>query len=184
MADSETDFPDFSAYQGRLVDLDSHLQLAVRQYPEILGEPGEELVARYGGHPELDPDCEEAMTAENVWNVKGAHAPGATSVEGRLEALDLMGVSRQLVFPQVIVCFLVWGNDPRGSQTMRRYNDYVIEWTRMGRGRVRPCAILRSHDLDELLSEAERVVDAGARFVSCGAVLPRHMGGCGMGWVS
>jgi len=165
MHNAAADPPDFSSYHGRLIDVDSHLQLAVRQYPEILGEPGEELLARYGGHPELDPDGEEAMTAENVWNVKGAQAPGATSVAGRIEALDLMGIERQMVFPQVIVCFLVWGKDPRACQTMRRYNDYVLEWTRAGQGRIRPCAILRSQDEAELLAEAKRVVEAGARSV-------------------
>jgi predicted TIM-barrel fold metal-dependent hydrolase len=45
------------------------------------------------------------MTAENVWTLRHTGAPGAFDMARRLEAMDLMGVRRQLIFPS----FGLWG---------------------------------------------------------------------------
>lgn len=84
--------PDLHAYRGRIQDLDSHLQVPIRRYPELMGKSGElifeQFMARAAGTELariLDPDGDEApVTPENIWNVKGPTAPGAGNVEGRL----------------------------------------------------------------------------------------------------
>ena len=152
------------AYEGRINDLDSHLMVPVDRYPEILGSPGDKLFEMLGNIDFFRAEGGEAeMTRENVWNVKGTTAPGAGTPEGRLEALDLMGVRKQLVFPQVVVCFAAWGKGDEALEAMRNYNDFVMTWTRSGQKRLRPCVLLNTRDLDIAFAELERVVRDGAR---------------------
>ena len=47
-------------------------------------------------------DGEVDATEENIWTVKGAAAPGASTLETRLKVMDMMGIDRQLVFPQAV----------------------------------------------------------------------------------
>lgn len=160
---------DLARLQGRINDLDSHLMVPARRYPEVIGAAGEELARRFANSPAAPffdpPEGEVELSQESVWNVKGVRAPGAGTVEGRLRALDVMGIDRQLVFPQVLVCALVWGRGPQARDVMRAYNDFAVGWTRDGRGRLRAVALLRVADLEETCAEARRVIDAGARAV-------------------
>jgi predicted TIM-barrel fold metal-dependent hydrolase len=160
------------SYRGRILDADAHLQLPLRVYPEMLGAAGETIHKGFakmlgGSTAEMkthfDPDAEEPHNDTNIWKVKGAAAPGATTALGRLETLDMMGIDRQLNFPQVLVCFAVWGRSPRAERidAMRRYNDYAIEWSRASQGRVRSVGVVMVDDLAEACSEAERIVEAG-----------------------
>jgi hypothetical protein len=122
------------SYRGRILDADAHLQLPLRVYPEMLGAAGETIHKGFakmlgGSTAEMvthfDPDGEEPHNDTNIWKVKGAAAPGATTALGRLETLDMMGIDRQLNFPQVLVCFAIWGRGPKAGRVdaMRRYND-------------------------------------------------------------
>src|SRR5689334_15194145 len=61
---------------------------------------GEDYIARPGQAADNAP-----MTLENVWTLRHTGAPGAFDMVRRLEAMDLMGVSRQLIFPS----FGLWG---------------------------------------------------------------------------
>lgn len=156
----------FDVYAGRISDLDSHLQIPTDFYPGILGPAGEKVAAQFkdvpffnSGEGEVDP------TAETIWNVKGVSAPGAYTLETRLVTMDLMGVERQLVFPQVIVCFLIWGKEENAALTMRKYNDHVCRWTRESKGRIRAAAVLRTNSLEEMLRETDRVIANGAKAI-------------------
>jgi len=161
-----------STFHGRINDLDSHLMVPARRYGELLGEIGERLASRMtspGANENLkkffDPDHEEPHSPENVWKIKGVAAPGAATAEGRLQTLDIMGIDKQIVFPQVFVCNLAWADSDEAMTAMQTYNDFAIEWTRAGKGRLRPCTVLNLRDIDAACEEAERVIKGGARAV-------------------
>ena len=156
----------FDAYSGRITDLDAHLQIPADLYPDILGPAGKKIAADFRDIPYFNAGGGEVdATEESIWNVKGVSAPGAYTIENRLTVMDMMGISRQLVFPQVIVCFMIWGDDANAALTMRNYNDHVCDWTRKSRGRVRATAVLRTNTLEELLEETDRVIANGAKAV-------------------
>jgi len=156
----------FDAFHGRITDLDAHLQIPADLYPGILGAPGEKLAEGFGDMPYFNSgDGEVPATPDSVWKVKGVTAPGAYTLEKRLETLDIQGIDRQLVFPQVIVCFLIWGKGDDATEVMRRYNDHVCDWTERSQGRVRAAAVLRTQTLKEMLAETDRVLARGAKAV-------------------
>ena len=170
-----------STLRGRVLDLDSHLQLKADVLRDVFGDALRgtaadtlEKLQEHGLQMRADAEDwsrfrlvkadEEAWTEEEaVWNVKGPDAPGAGTPEGRLQSLDLMGIDRQLIFPMVVVGYAAWMPGPQGPEVMRRYNDFVLDWTKAGRGRLRPTGLLATGDVDLALAEARRVIDAGVR---------------------
>lgn len=156
----------FSTFHGRIADLDAHLQIPADLYPDILGPAGDKIAADFRHIPYFNSgEGEVKATEESIWKVKGVSAPGAYTLENRLQVMDMMGISRQLVFPQVIVCFMIWGNDEHADLTMRNYNDHVCDWTRSSKGRVSAAAVLRTQNLEDLLKETDRVLKKGAKAV-------------------
>lgn len=156
----------FDAFKGRITDLDAHLQIPTDLYPDILGPAGEKIAADFKDIAYFNSgDGEVEATEESIWKVKGVSAPGAYTLENRLHVMDMMGISRQLVFPQVIVCFMIWGKDENAQLTMRNYNDHVCNWTKQSGGRIRAAAVLRTNTLDEMLEEADRVIANGAKAI-------------------
>lgn len=154
--------------RGRINDVDSHLLIPASRYPDILGPAGEDLARQFGQHSAagfffFDAPREAELTAENVWRVKGVRAPGAATPASRLAALDVMGIDRQIVFPDVPVCFLAWGADARAGEALRKYNDLAAHWTHESRGRLRAVALLNTRNLAEAIAEAERCLRAGVR---------------------
>lgn len=153
--------------RGRINDLDSHLMVPARRFEEVFGTAGAQAAKGIQADPRLkeffDPDDEDERTPTSVWHTKGVRAPGAGTAEGRLETLDVMGVDRQLIFPQVMVAAVAWRGGPAGEECVTRFNDFVCEWTKEGRGRLRPTALLNVSELDGAIAEAERAVANGAR---------------------
>jgi predicted TIM-barrel fold metal-dependent hydrolase len=162
---------DLSRWRGRINDADSHLQVSMRRYPELLGRSGELIYEWFNSFASgtelariLDPeDGEVDATDDTVWNVKGPTAPGAGSVDGRLKVLDRMGIARQLVFPQVMVCLPAWGKGEEALQVVRDYNDLCANWGRESGGRLRVVGLLNIRDLGNALAELQRALDAGVR---------------------
>jgi len=163
--------PALDPYLGRIHDVDSHLQVAMRRYPDLMGESGERIYRRFkafAGDSEyaklLDPEeGEEAASEHSIWNVKGPRAPGAGTPEGRLDTLDRMGIARQVVFPQVLVCLPAWGKGEEALQTVRDYNDLCVQWSRESAGRLRPVGLLNVRELEPARVELERALAAGLR---------------------
>ncbi len=171
--------------EGRILDLDSHLQLKAGTLREIFGDnlaggaadvfeefenAGVEMRALEHDLMEFElvksGSDDHRPLAERVWRVKGPFAPGADTPEGRLESLDLMGIDRQLIFPMVAVAIAAWlRGKPDAPDVMRAYNDYVLDWTRAGNGRLRPTAILNTDTIQGAMAEARRVIDGGCRAV-------------------
>jgi predicted TIM-barrel fold metal-dependent hydrolase len=102
-----------------------------------------------------------------VWEVKGIAALGAFEAEERLEAMDRMGVSLQLAFPNTLMKESRL-DGPGPLAAVRRYNDHALAWTKATGERTRVVCQLNLRHLEPALEEARRVVDAGAK----GVILP------------
>ncbi len=143
---------------------------------------GENYIDRPGQAADDTP-----MTHENVWTQRHSGAPGAFDMERRLEAMDLMGVTRQLIFPS----YGLWGqilSTPEGggpiAAGMRQFlgdvsveemveigyaaNDEWNEWaarsTALDRDRLRVVGMFRpAKDADDLVTQARKMIGMGIR---------------------
>lgn len=143
---------------------------------------GEDYINRPGQAADDTP-----MTHENVWTLRHTGAPGAFDMDRRLEAMDLMGVRRQLIFPS----YGLWGqmlSTPQGggpvASGMRRYlgdlsedeareigfaatdewNAWAIRTTALSPDRLRPVGMLKDPcDTDDLIGQARFLVEHGLR---------------------
>ena len=154
-----------AAIHGRINDLDSHLQVPISRWGEVFGEATSRFGERFSGIPLSDATDEPELTTESVWKTKGTSAPGASTPEGRLAAMDVMGIERQLIFPQVVLAQPAWSDHPSAGTVLREYNDAVMRWTAAGQGRLRPTALLNLTTIEGAIAEAERVAAGGARAV-------------------
>jgi hypothetical protein len=125
-----------SALRGRMVDLDSHLMIFPNRLVEMFGpgvlpNNGRPLARR--ATPEQRARFREVIrrtqeitpTPDNVFTLKGFPYGGNDAAQ-RIDVINAMGVERQLIFPSGL-----WGaqfaNTPEAYDTVRRYNDYVLE---------------------------------------------------------
>ncbi|MCB2075853.1 MAG: amidohydrolase family protein [Novosphingobium sp.] len=143
---------------------------------------GDDYINRPGQAADDSP-----MTAENVWTLRHTGAPGAFDMERRLEAMDLMGVQRQLIFPS----YGLWGqilSTPEGggpiAAGMRRFlgdlsvaesvelgfaatdewNDWAVRTTALDPDRLRPVGMLKApRDADDLLAQASDLIGRGLK---------------------
>ncbi len=153
------------AVHGRINDLDSHLQVPISRWAEVFGDATARFGERFAGIALFDATDEPELTTESVWSTKGTAAPGASTPEGRLAAMDVMGIERQLIFPQVVLAQPAWSDHPSAAKVLHEYNDAVLRWTEAGHGRLRPTALLNLTTIDGAIAEVERVAAGGARAV-------------------
>ncbi|MCU0269386.1 MAG: amidohydrolase [Acidimicrobiales bacterium] len=153
------------AVHGRINDLDSHLQVPISRWSEVFGDATARFGEQFAGIALFDATDEPELSVESVWTTKGTAAPGASTPEGRLAAMDVMGIDRQLIFPQVVLAMPAWSTHPKAGEVLREYNDAVLRWTAAGCGRLRPTALLNLTTIDGAVAEAERVAGGGARAV-------------------
>jgi len=156
---------ELKAVHGRINDLDSHLQVPISRWAEVFGEATARFGKRFAGIALFDAIDEPELTTDSVWTTKGTAAPGASTPEGRLAAMDVMGIDRQLIFPQVVLAQPAWSTHPNAQAVLHEYNDAVLRWTAAGQGRLRPTALLNLTTIDGAIAEAERVAAGGARAV-------------------
>lgn len=160
---------DTQTLYGRMLDCDGHLYLEPDVFQEIVGDVGGSwLVAhlrRYVGSPEDVAARERAVI--DTWAVKGISALGAYDATDRLQAMNVMGVDRQLLFPNTVLRELRLPT-AIALAACKRYNDYVLDWTRRAQGRARAVCQVNMSSVDWAIAELQRVVDAGAK----GVLLP------------
>ena len=154
---------------GSLLDCDGHLYMEPDVMAEIVGGAGsnwiiDSLRAYVGSDADL---AARAQARTDTWSVKGISALGACDPARRVEALDSMGIHRQLLFPNTVLRELRMPT-PGAFEACRRYNDYVIDWTRRAADRARAVCQINMADRDWALAELRRVVEQGAR----GVLLP------------
>jgi predicted TIM-barrel fold metal-dependent hydrolase len=110
---------------------------------------------------------------KTVWNLKGSGAAGAYTSEGRLKALDYMGVNRAFVFADPALQMGAFSDSPMGISAMRGWNDYSIAFSRTEPKRLLPVAILNTHNIAAALEETKRLLKAGIRaFVIASSIPP------------
>ena len=157
------------ACAGEMLDCDSHLYMEPDVMAEIVGDAGGgwiiDFLRAYVG-TDADRAAREQARSD-AWEVKGISALGASDPADRVTALDRMGISRQLLFPNTALRELRLGSAV-AREACRRYNDYVLAWTRRAGGRARAVCQINMSEHDWAVSELSRVVDGGAK----GVLLP------------
>jgi predicted TIM-barrel fold metal-dependent hydrolase len=128
-----------------------------------------EMLAQWKAAPEYENDRLRAR--EEIWQVKGLAAYGAFDPEGRLHAMDAMGVERQFAFTNTL------GRETRRSTdaafaVLKRYNDYCLEWTEKTQGRSIAVCPLNMTDAPRAIVEAKRLADKGAKAVGLSMAAP------------
>lgn len=164
--------------RGRLTDCDAHLQLSPAQFEAAMGaefsKTYEQLENRRLGMDMIRSAVASSdsvvLDKDNVWTLKGWSSPAAFDAGARLEALDLMGIDRQILFPIAFFAAIAVSRMPGAADAASRYNDFVLDWASDAKGRLRPVAMLPMLDVEEALAEARRTIDKGAYAVniSCG----------------
>ncbi len=165
---------------GVIRDLDSHLLIPpehLRQSIGPLGRVAAPLLRMDQGRRGTADAGEQAATPDTVWKTKGFAAPGAFDLDRRVEALDLMGIQRQLVLPAVMVVLAAWTPPGHGSRLAERYNRFVAEWAAPRRDRFVPAGLVPTGDVGAIA----KTIDAGLA-VGVGAFVMPH--GQPMGGVS
>jgi predicted TIM-barrel fold metal-dependent hydrolase len=137
-----------------------------------------------------------AMTHENVWTIRHTGAPGAFDMARRLEAMDLMGVKSQLIFPS----YGLWGQilaTPEGGGPIAQalssimgnlpvaemraigfaatdeWNDWCVRTTALAPDRLRPVGMFKApRDVGDLMEQARDLIDRGLKGVLINAGAP------------
>ena len=189
------------------LDVDGHEFAPPRVWGEVFGPTAERLaevcgpfIAAMGEDYILRPDqaADDApMTAENVWTMRHTGAPGAFDMHRRLEAMDLMGVARQLIFPS----FGLWGQilscGPEAGGAMAHamrgmlgglseaesrklgfagideHNEWAIRSSAIDPDRLRCVGMIKQPDsAEDMIAQARELTDRGLRGVLINTGLP------------
>ena len=177
---------DLTPFVGKMNDLDTHITPSPDFYENVAGKEAGKFYAEMcrKAIDEMSVDekdsVPEIMGAEatdynekTVWNLKGSGAAGAYTSEGRLKALDYMGVNRAFVFADPALQMGAFSDSPMGISAMRGWNDYSIAFSRTEPKRLLPVAILNTHNIAAALEETKRLLKAGIRaFVIASSIPP------------
>ena len=177
---------DLTPFVGKMNDLDTHITPTPDFYENVAGKEAGKFYAdmcrkAIEQMPEDEKDSvPEIMGTEatdynekTVWNLKGSGAAGAYTSEGRLKALDYMGVNRAFVFADPALQMGAFSDSPMGISAMRGWNDYSIAFSRTEPKRLLPVAILNTHNIAAALEEAKRLLKSGIRaFVIASSIPP------------
>jgi predicted TIM-barrel fold metal-dependent hydrolase len=158
---------------GKYICTDGHIYFTPELYKEVMGtdEGGSFVMDFVRRYYNSDKDkAERARNREALWEVKGISAMGAVIPEERVEALDLMGVRSQLLFPPGGGEFRF--NSEQARHRTRLLNDYALDFQRRGSGRLKVVCQLNMHDPAWTLAEAERIIKAGARAIQIPTAVP------------
>jgi uncharacterized protein len=153
-------------FTGELLDCDGHLYMEPDLMAEIVGDAGASWIIdslrEYVG-TEADVAA-RAQAYTDTWSVKGISALGSCDALDRVAALNRMGIHRQLLFPNTVLRELRT-HTPAALEACRRYNDYVVDWTRRADDRARAVCQINMSSREWALTELRRVIDLGARGV-------------------
>ena len=58
------------------------------------------------------------------------------------------------------------------AEACRIHNDYILDWARAGKGRLRPVAMVPTQTVEGALAEAKRTIDAGAYAINVSSGRP------------
>ena len=177
---------DLTPFVGKMNDLDTHITPTPDFYENVAGKEAGKFYAdmcrkaiedmseaEKDSVPEIMGTEATDYNEKTVWNLKGSGAAGAYTSEGRLKALDYMGVNRAFVFADPALQMGAFSDSPMGISAMRGWNDYSIAFSRTEPKRLLPVAILNTHNIAAALEETKRLLKAGIRaFVIASAIPP------------
>lgn len=152
-------------FHGQLVDCDTHLYVEPGQFEAAFGA---DFARRFKtihdlafGRRDVTQRARLDVSESNVWEVKHWDCAGSYDITERLRALEIMGIDRQILFPDGIVSGILNSSLAGATAATRNYNEYALDWARPSGGRLRPASVLR-FDSPDVVVEAERLVSAGA----------------------
>jgi hypothetical protein len=186
-------FEPLARFAGRILDVDSHEMIPAQRWEELLGAAYAPLAHSFLNngesyreninHPNIPDftDDDRSIDAGSIWRQKGCWAPGAMSVERRLDVMDTMGISRQLMFPTAGAYGLMTGLLPEdnafgfldsikgdrraiGKACVKAYNDWGIGVARIS-DRIRPVLPVMSDTVSELMDTVRHLIDNGIRAI-------------------
>ena len=151
-------------YWGEMLDCDGHLYLEPKVMVELVGRPGGGLILDFlEGFVGSEEDVRNRKrNRDDVFQVKGISALGACDPKERVEALDLMGIQAQFLFPNTTEWEVRVDSD-EAREACRRYNDYCIDWSAQTQGRGRAVGQINMTQMDWALKELRRVLDRGMK---------------------
>jgi predicted TIM-barrel fold metal-dependent hydrolase len=158
---------------GRVLDADSHLYMEPEVMADILEPIGRDwVIDMIEAFKHVDTFQADRLRAhDDPWVVKGLAALGSADAPGRVAAMDQMGISRALAFPNTLGRES-WMTSDAAWSVVRRYNDYSLQWTRdTGQRSIGVCQ-LNLTDRDKALAEARRIIDAGAKAICVSYATP------------
>lgn len=167
--------------KGRVVDADTHFQMNLKDVRGLFGDyagdlaegrlkvfedalssgKGNPLESHSGKGTELayaGGNEIKKLDEHTAWRVKGSGNPGSVDKKSRLEIMNIMGVKRQLVFPDVVMCQAAWANNDRARVLTREYNDYFLDWVADDLDRLRPACIINMSSVEGAVEEAHRIL--------------------------
>ena len=180
---------------GRIADADSHEMMPAELWPEKFGPEFRGVAEAYlamGDESIGDADYpgDVMPVGADIAAIKGPRAPGATEPLRRIEAMDAMGIARQLMYPSgigILGFAMTMGKRPPfawdtggdlaacGARWLEAYAAWALDAAR-GVDRVRPVLPLHGPTPDALCAMAKRLIEQGApAFWIASGELP---GGC------
>jgi predicted TIM-barrel fold metal-dependent hydrolase len=180
----------------RVLDVDSHEMAPLQLWGQTFGPAAGEIAGRVAAWAEAEgndlhaPGVSEDTTPirpDTAWQMKGCLAPGAFDFSRRLDVLDTMGISRQLVFPSfgIVASMFKLGDEFRvrtflgltdtpvgylrelGAAGLSEYNHWVAATTSANPDRFRCVGYLTEiGSVDALLAETEALLARGVRAVN------------------
>ena len=171
-------------YVGKMLDLDGHEHVPVNLMVETFGGVAQRFVdllqssSLPTGKEAIAAD-DAAIDAETVWSLKYAAAPGIVDMRRRMQVLDLMGVRRQLIFsggfgiqslmlymtrdePEVLHRTFTTDRAAYARQCLDAFNDWCARVAQLS-PQLRPAAILIAETPEELIADAQQLIQRGVR---------------------
>lgn len=158
---------DIKDLRGRIIDCDTHLYVAPKQFEWAFGQ---DFARRFraihertfGRRDTAGYSTGVQLAEDNVWQLKHWDTPGGFDLEQRVATMNLMGIDRQLLFPDGIVSASISSRMHGAWEAVQRYNDFGLDWSGPAGGRLRPASVLPLHEVDAAIAEAERLIRRGA----------------------
>jgi predicted TIM-barrel fold metal-dependent hydrolase len=183
-------------FLDKTLDVDSHEMAPAHFWGPMFGTTAgkiatlsEGLLKKLGEQKTYNPDLKgdlAEITPENVWNIRGTDAPGAFDFKRRLQVMDLMGITKALVFPSyAILPAMFLSGDARihrdilrlqlseteirriGRDGMDEYNDWAVATTNLSPDRLRCVAyVIDDGTVQSLLDKTRDLVNRGIRAIN------------------
>ncbi len=131
-----------------------------------------EVLGRAGGGGVIGRDGSKVNAQVGLfeWTIDDIHQ-GAYDIPARLAMMDQVGVSAEVLFPNVIGLggqgiATVVEDEPFRSLCLEMYNDHMAEVQAESNNRLLPMGVLPSWDIDKCVKEAQRLHSLGIRGVN------------------